>query len=754
MKRKAFSLIMAICMLLAIIPITAMAGTTITMVTVDQLELPSIGKKPDTTAVAVKRSDRKASNNVYVSNVNWEGELDANGCFKANVKYKVTVTLKTKNGAVFSENAFKKGYRTENTLIVGSLSPTATSIDTSKCYWCYVKSRTNDTLVYYFTFSPLADSGKSELNEINEVKEILAANWDSYNPPRSVECDDVVAWAQALVPKDYSVKLSAYLWNKDNYAADDEICNFTIQFKMTAGSTVINSKAFGKNILPEKNTDSDKSKLLEDREAVRDAVSDGTFSNISTEAEILKLIQGACTNGSTVELTKWGKKDADYTAAGYIRAAAKMTLGSESVTFDLPDGKIPMLIRAIPAGMNISAGEWDAIRFTNNERITHNSYPVFIVDFMQNVSELRAAELTRSYSHTRPDGKGTFTVFEDLGYSYNSSASENIGKNVSAEGMVKSWMYSTDGHRENLLNTKWTYMGLSCEYNNSERCDFWAQLFTCGPAIKSWNTGSGKTAYADKYALEQDYLILSMADGKTAYMPLDLTTMTKTSNGYSIALDANTTASFTVRYEDASEPQAEPKTDFVDVPAGSFYEDAVVWAVERGFTKGTSDTTFSPDLTCTRATVVTLLWRAKGEEEPTTTKNPFTDVKETDWYYKAVLWAVEQGITKGTGDTTFSPNTTCSTAQILTFIYRGLDEPTISYTNSLYKTYKGKYYAEALAWADSLKMIDGLAVGFNPESKCTRADTVYYLYKGADSPTAGDYIDWSWSKWSSDSSQW
>ena len=108
---------------------------------------------------------------------------------------------------------------------------------------------------------------------------------------------------------------------------------------------------------------------------------------------------------------------------------------------------------------------------------------------------------------------------------------------------------------------------------------------------------------------------------------------------------------------------------FADVPAGSYYYDAVLWAVENGIAKGTSDTTFSPNMTCTRAQIVAFLWRS--EKSPAAgTANPFADVKSDAYYADAVLWAVKENITKGTTSTTFSPNADCTRAQIVTFLWR------------------------------------------------------------------------------------
>lgn len=763
MKKRILRILICLCMAVFLMPQIVLAATTVTKVTVDQLELPKLGATPDTTAVAVVRSNRQPSSNVYVDKIEWDGELDANGCFKAGVEYKVTVTVKTKNGAVFG-NSFKKGYRTEATLIVGSLSPTATSIDTDKCYWCYTKSASSNELVYYFRFSPLESSGISEFEAVNNVLNTIYDARDSFSPSRSVTEADVLAWGESLIPKEYNVKLYLLNYNKTEYVKPDETMSLSFAFVAESGSTKLNGKSIVKRILPEEDAvgSDDVVNLTADYEAIRTAFGRANISNATNAADMLKLAQSVCTNGTNVEITYFGMDKADYTKKGRITVKAKLTLDGESKNLQ-QDVDIPTMARTLPTGISITSKEWSAIRYTNIQRIKYGGYPVFAVDFMQDVANLRASDLTLSYSHTRPDGRGAFTAFSDLGYSY-SSVSENIGKSTGAEKMVQDWMYSTTGHREALLNSKWSYIGLGYEYNIDEQCDYWAQLFTTGGDVVNWRTGLNKTTYADPYELEQDYLILTMSDGNTAYMPFDLGSMQRTTTGYKITLDKNTTAEFTVLRMDGEAtkdetPKAEAKTDFIDVPAGSYYEDAVAWAVARNITSGTGKNTFSPDMTCTRGHVVTFLWRSKGEPEPTTKNNPFRDVSEKDWFYDAVLWAVENGITSGTSATTFSPNDTCTTAQILTFIYRFLENPLVNHSNSLYKTYEGKYYAEPLAWADSLKMIDGLAPGFNPNTDCTRASTVYYIYKGADSVGSGEsdvgsYIDWSGSIWTSDPSQW
>nr|WP_325240009.1 S-layer homology domain-containing protein [uncultured Oscillibacter sp.] len=168
---------------------------------------------------------------------------------------------------------------------------------------------------------------------------------------------------------------------------------------------------------------------------------------------------------------------------------------------------------------------------------------------------------------------------------------------------------------------------------------------------------------------------------------------------------------------------------FDDVAADTYYADAVQWAVENGITVGTSATTFSPNAPCTRAQVVTFLWRAAGSPKASSS-NPFTDVASGKYYYDAVLWAVEKGITVGTSATTFSPDTVCTRAQIVTFLYRYKGSPAVSGSNTFGDVAADAYYATAVDWAVSA----GVTVGtgnntFSPSNDCTRAQTVTFLYR-------------------------
>ena len=169
---------------------------------------------------------------------------------------------------------------------------------------------------------------------------------------------------------------------------------------------------------------------------------------------------------------------------------------------------------------------------------------------------------------------------------------------------------------------------------------------------------------------------------------------------------------------------------FVDVATGSYYEDAVDWAVENGITKGTDDTHFSPDGICTRAQAVTFLWRAAGSPKPETRTMPFADVPAGSYYYDAVLWAVENGIAKGTSDTTFSPNMTCTRAQIVAFLWRSEKSPAAGTANPFADVKSTAYYAGAVLWALREDITRGTtSTAFSPDADCTRAQIVTFLWR-------------------------
>ena len=210
--------------------------------------------------------------------------------------------------------------------------------------------------------------------------------------------------------------------------------------------------------------------------------------------------------------------------------------------------------------------------------------------------------------------------------------------------------------------------------------------------------------------------------GTTAYIPFTMHVRTST-NGTATRQVTGTVA---VRIAQTM--------NFSDVKAGDYFYDSVKWAVGQKITNGTSATTFSPYKTCTRAEIVTFLWRAAGSPTPTSSRNPFTDVKSSmgSDFYNAILWASQKGITAGTTATTFSPNATCTRAQIVTFLYRYAGKPSGNYANpfnDVNQTEHGAYYS-AILWAVGKGITTGTTAStFSPSATCNRAEAVTFLYR-------------------------
>ena len=175
---------------------------------------------------------------------------------------------------------------------------------------------------------------------------------------------------------------------------------------------------------------------------------------------------------------------------------------------------------------------------------------------------------------------------------------------------------------------------------------------------------------------------------------------------------------------------AAAKGGFMDVPSAEYYAEPVAWAVKQGVTNGTSRLTFSPLAPCTRGQVVTFLWRASGTPEPKSASNPFVDVKADDYFYKAVLWAVEQGITNGMDLTHFGPDVPCTRAHVVTFLWRSHEKPAAGTSNPFSDVPANEYYTDAVLWAVKNEITNGMdAAHFGPDSPCIRGQIVTFLYR-------------------------
>jgi uncharacterized repeat protein (TIGR02543 family) len=281
------------------------------------------------------------------------------------------------------------------------------------------------------------------------------------------------------------------------------------------------------------------------------------------------------------------------------------------------------------------------------------------------------------------------------------------------------------------------YTGAYTQFTDAMLTDFDSKTVTATAQFANVYTGGGGvSSYALTFETNGGSAIASIS--KSSGTTVDLTTYKPTKTGYtfggwfsdkeltksvtSVKLTANTTV-----YAKWTKVSANSFTDIAD---GAYYYDAVLWAVEKGVTDGTTATTFAPDATCTRAQAVTFLWRASGSPEPASAKNAFTDVTADAYYYKAVLWAVEKGITKGTTDATFSPDATCSRGQIVTFQYRAAGSPATGAVNPFTDVSSDAYYLNAVLWAVEKGITKGTGnTTFSPDAVCTRAQIVTFLYR-------------------------
>ena len=243
------------------------------------------------------------------------------------------------------------------------------------------------------------------------------------------------------------------------------------------------------------------------------------------------------------------------------------------------------------------------------------------------------------------------------------------------------------------------------------------------------------TVKADRTSASKGTTVTLTVKPNSGYELDDLTVTDKNGDTVKLTRKSDTQYTFTMPASKVTveasftEIEEQPAVSFVDVSTSAYYYDAVAWAVENGVTSGTSATTFSPDAACTRAQAVTFLWRAAGSPAPKSSVNPFADVSASAYYYDAVLWAVEQGITAGTSATTFSPDATCTRGQIVTFLYRADGTATTS-NNPFTDVADNAYYAGAVKWAVAEGVTAGTsATTFSPDASCTRAQIVTFLYR-------------------------
>lgn len=328
---------------------------------------------------------------------------------------------------------------------------------------------------------------------------------------------------------------------------------------------------------------------------------------------------------------------------------------------------------------------------------------------------------------------GSRYSFDYSGYNLVHSDADITFTNEDSNGtmFLRIYFFLNNGEGEYIMTGEYLYttVGGDTKYSSQFYVDERGELglyrgYVIRPPYTAQNLSKGESISLPVSKLIEKAADLGTEDAYFCLVPMYRAEGAKTQSygDYIFRVDNEKYAELKGSSPSKEEIPTEEGNPFTDVPNDVYYHDAVLWAYENNITNGTSATTFSPDSTCTRGQVVTFLWRACGNPEPETTNNPFTDIKEEDYYYKAVLWAVEKGITIGTSATTFSPADTCTSGQVVTLLWRANGSPVAT-------TDGAEYYSEAVAWAKSSNLLEGTSATFDPKNACPRADIVTYIYR-------------------------
>lgn len=309
-------------------------------------------------------------------------------------------------------------------------------------------------------------------------------------------------------------------------------------------------------------------------------------------------------------------------------------------------------------------------------------------------------------------------VREDIKYTVSQGDSVRFD-----ESDFLSYLRSTKGYSSNYTIDYVTFDQSAVSAVNEGSLYTYYNGYNYGGSIKTtdkfyYNATASQNAISDVAFLASRYA----KTGETVYIP------------FTIYARYGTTGTGTRQLTGTVAIKIGQTMNFIDVKTTDYFYNSVKWAVGKNITNGTSSTTFSPYKSCTRAEIVTFLWRAAGSPEPTTTRNPFRDVNAVTHssYYKAILWASQKGITSGTSATAFSPDQVCTRAQIVTFLYRYAGQPSGYYSNpfkDVGATSEASYY-NAILWAVGKGITTGTsATTFSPYASCNRAEAVTFLYR-------------------------
>ena len=357
----------------------------------------------------------------------------------------------------------------------------------------------------------------------------------------------------------------------------------------------------------------------------------------------------------------------------------------------------------------------DSVTFVPNDKTTAKT---ITLNFTLYATRYSSSSTSRGTTVSYSGSVVVNLVREDIKYTVSQGDSVRFD-----ESDFLSYLHSTKGYSSNYTIDYVTFDQSAVSAVNEGSLYTYYSGYNYGGSVKTtdkfyYNATASQNALSDVAFLASRYA----KTGETVYIP------------FTIYARYGTTGTGTRQLTGTVAIKIGQTMNFIDVKTTDYFYNSVKWAVGKNITNGTSSTTFSPYKSCTRAEIVTFLWRAAGSPEPTTTRNPFRDVNAVTHssYYKAILWASQKGITSGTSTTAFSPDQVCTRAQIVTFLYRYAGQPSGYYSNpfkDVGATSEASYY-KAILWAVGKGITTGTsATTFSPYASCNRAEAVTFLYR-------------------------
>lgn len=357
----------------------------------------------------------------------------------------------------------------------------------------------------------------------------------------------------------------------------------------------------------------------------------------------------------------------------------------------------------------------DSVTFVPNDKTTAKT---ITLNFTLYATRYSSSSTSRGTTVSYSGSVVVNLVREDIKYTVSQGDSVRFD-----ESDFLSYLHSTKGYSSNYTIDYVTFDQSAVSAVNEGSLYTYYSGYNYGGSVKTtdkfyYSATASQNALSDVAFLASRYA----KTGETVYIP------------FTIYARYGTTGTGTRQLTGTVAIKIGQTMNFIDVKTSDYFYNSVKWAVGKNITNGTSSTTFSPYKSCTRAEIVTFLWRAAGSPEPTTTRNPFRDVNAVTHssYYKAILWASQKGITSGTSTTAFSPDQVCTRAQIVTFLYRYAGQPSGYYSNpfkDVGATSEASYY-NAIRWAVGKGITSGTsATTFSPYASCNRAEAVTFLYR-------------------------